>query len=124
MILGGKPEAEALLETIRPVQGWIGVGACIWGLVVLIHALLIAGFLLAWAPLAWITFLLTGLLLAGLGFLLGYGLISDLLLSKKPESAAKGALVRAALATYQVPLGIVAIVLGIWSLISCFLWRF
>jgi len=124
LILGVKPEAEALLAKVRPIQGWFGVGACIWGLVVVINALLIAGWWLRWVPVAWITYLLSGLLLLGLGFLLGYGLIAELLLSKKAEAAEKGEQVRAKLAVFQVPMGLAAVVLGLWSLIAWFMWRF
>jgi hypothetical protein len=124
LVVGRRPGTEDLLAKIRPYQGWIGVVACVWGLFVIINAILIAAWLLPWAPVSWITYLLAGLLLAGLGFMLGYGLIQTHVLSKKPDAAAKGAQMLAKLPVYQVPMGIAAIVLGLWTLVSWFIWRF
>jgi len=58
---------------------------------------------------------------AGLGIILGYGLIQKYALSKN-EQAAAGEKVLAKLLPLQGILGIVAIVLGIWQVIASILW--
>nr|MBS9767219.1 hypothetical protein [Flavobacteriaceae bacterium] len=51
------------------------------------------------------------------GFLLAYGLISKYLLEKNETAKEKGAELRQKLVKYQVPAGIILIVLGVISII-------
>jgi hypothetical protein len=107
---------------LTPYQGIGGVILLIWSLISLIRLLIHAGILLRWVPGAFVTGLLVCLVSIALGFLMGYALIGKYVLSKNEQAAAKGELVRAKLAKIQIPLGIAGIVLGLWGLISTFLW--
>ncbi|MBI5724712.1 MAG: hypothetical protein HZA50_12185 [Planctomycetes bacterium] len=131
-IVAKKPNAKELIDKIVPFQGWIGFVVCLWGLWTIIDALwtfgrlasllgpyasFIPGSIWLW----WLTYLLTGVLEAGLGFLMGYGLISKFILSKSPEAQAKGQAILAKLTKIQVPLGLAGIIFGVWSLLSWFI---
>lgn len=119
LVIAKKPNAKELLDKLVPFQGWIGFVVCLWGLWIVIHALINAG-VISVVPVWWVTYLLTGLISAGLGFLLGYGLLSKFILSKNPTAAAKGEEILAKLTKIQIPLGVAGMVWGIWSLISTF----
>ena len=116
LLLSKKPNAKELLDKITPFQGWIGLVSCFWGIWGIIQAILSLG-LLTSNPIWWITWIAGSVLQASLGFLLGYGMISMLVLSKNEEAKAKGELLLAKLSPLQGKLGLFAIVLGIWSLL-------
>ncbi len=120
LVISKKPNAKELLDKIVPFQGWIGFAVCLWGLWIIIHALLNVG-VISLVPIWWLTYLLTGVISAGLGFLLGYGLLSKFILSKNPAAAAKGEALLAKLTKIQIPLGVAGMGWGVWSLISTFL---
>jgi hypothetical protein len=69
--------------------------------------------LLRISPVWWVLYIVTAVTELGLGFLLGYGLISKYALSSSPEAAEKGRQLREKLAVYQGPLGVVAVCLAI-----------
>lgn len=73
-------------------------------------------------PIYWVTWLLVSVVEAGLGFILGYGLIAKHALAKNAQAAQKGEELLAKLTPLQGKLGIAAIVLGIWYIISYFIW--
>ena len=116
LIITKKPDAREQIEKLTPYQGWIGVILLlrgIWDVINLLSAISV----LSVAPIWWIIYLITTLTELGLGFLLGYGLISKYALSGSPEAAVKGQMLRLKLAVYQGPLGIVAIVLAVLFII-------
>jgi len=117
LILSKKPDAKELLDKITPYQGWIGLGFCIWGLWGIISAILNLGMLGSF-PIWWITWVATSALLAALGFILGYGMINKLILSKNEEAKQKGQELLAKLAPLQGKLGLAAIALGVWTIIA------
>lgn len=121
LILSKKPDAQQWFDKIAPYQGWIGLIFAIWGIWGIISCFLSIGWLSHW-PIYWITWLLVSVVEAALGFILGYGLISKYALSKNAAAAEKGEQVLAKLMPLQGKLGIVAIVLGIWQIISSFIW--
>ncbi|MDH4127289.1 MAG: hypothetical protein OEV44_00945 [Spirochaetota bacterium] len=123
LIISRKPEAKETLDKIVPYQGYIGVGFCLWGIWTLIDSLIHIR-VISIFPILWITWLAAGLLLAALGFILGYGLISKYALSKSPEAQKKGDELLAKLAPIQGKLGIAAIILGIWFIIARIIWWF
>lgn len=117
LLLSKKPDAAALLNKITPYQGWIGIAACFTGVWWIIQAILNLSMLTV-APIWWATWMATAVIMAGLGFLLGYGLISSLLLSKNEEAKKKGEALLAKLAPLQGKLGLAAIVVGVWAVVA------
>ncbi|MDF4201735.1 hypothetical protein PXD56_02130 [Maribacter sp. SA7] len=117
LLLSKKPNAKELLDKITPYQGWIGLIFCIWGIWGIISAVLNLGMLGSF-PIWWITWIAVSVITAVLGFLLGYGMIQDMLLSKNEEAMKKGEALRAKLAPLQGKFGVAAIGLGIWAIIS------
>lgn len=122
LLLEKKPDAKEWFDKIAPYQGWIGVVFAIWGLWGIISCFLNIGWISHW-PIYWITWLLVSVVEFALGFILGYGLIAKHALSKNEQAAEKGEQLLAKLIPWQGKLGIVAIVLGIWQIISSILWR-
>lgn len=117
LLLSKKPNAQELLDKITPYQGWIGLLFCFWGIWGIISAVLNIGILSTW-PIWWITWIAVSVVTAVLGFLLGYGMIQKMLLSKNEEAMKKGEALRAKLAPLQGKFGLAAIGLGIWAIIS------
>jgi hypothetical protein len=62
-------------------------------------------------------------LIAALGLLLGYTLLTKFVLSHSPEAVRRGEQVRLSMVPYQVTLGYVSIVLGIWTIVAALLYR-
>ncbi|PID67826.1 MAG: hypothetical protein CR968_04735 [Flavobacteriia bacterium] len=120
LILSRKPNAKELLEKVAPYQGWIGIVFCFWGVWGIISAILNLGWLTS-APVWWITLLAGSVVEAGLGFMLGYGLMSKLFLSKNPNAQEKAELIRATIAPKQGKLGLLGIVVGVWMIVASFL---
>lgn len=109
LLLSRKPDAKELLDKITPFQGWIGLAFCFWGIWGIISAVLNMGAM----GTGWILGLAVSIVTAVLGFLLGYGMINQLLLSKNEEAKEKGAELLAKLAPLQGKFGMAAIILGI-----------
>jgi len=112
LIIARKPDAKRLIDRLTPYQGWIGVVLVLWGIWDLIGLLRSLG-ALSVAPGWWVLYLVTTATELLLGFLLGYGLISKYVLGRSPQALEKGQQLRAKLAIYQGPLGVVAIGLAI-----------
>jgi hypothetical protein len=115
-IVARRPDAQRYIEMLRPYQGWVGFAGCFWGLFVILHEIWHLR-LLGWAPIWWLSYVGGGALLAGLGFLMGYALLSQHVLSRNPEMARQGEAALARLTPYQINLGYVGIVFSIWMLI-------
>ena len=111
LIVAKKPNAKELIDKLLPYQGAIGVVMLLWGLWDLIHLLRTID-LVSYMPSWWLLFLVTTATQLGLGFLLGYGLISRYVLSRSAQAMEKAEKVRAKLAVYQGPLGVTAIILA------------
>jgi hypothetical protein len=69
----------------------------------------------------WITYFAGETLQAALGFILGYGMINKLILSKNEGAENKGAELLAKLAPIQGKLGLFAVGLGIWMVVASIL---
>ena len=109
LIIAKKPNAKELIEKLTPYQGWIGVVLVLWGIWDLVGVLRSLGTFSVF----WLVWLVTAVTELALGFLLGYGLISKYVLGSSPQALEKGQQLRARLANYQGPLGVVAIGLAI-----------
>lgn len=118
LIIARQPDAGRLIGTLAPYQGWIGVVSALWGAWWIVAALLDLR-LLSFAPLAWIVWVATGAVLLLLGFVLGVGIMKSFLDDKQTNARADELLAR--VAPYQSRLGLVAIALGIWSVLRAIL---
>ena len=122
LILAKKPDAKALFDKIAPYQGIIGIIFALWGVWGIIQCMLHIGWL-SLIPVAWFVWLLVSVVEAALGFILGYGLISRLLLSKNEAAAEKGEKLLQKLLPLQGNLGLAAIVLGIIQIIASVIFK-
>ncbi|MBB4117959.1 MAG: hypothetical protein ACTJGD_09160 [Mesonia hippocampi] len=120
LLLSKKPNAKELLAKVEPYQGWIGLIFCFWGVWGVISAVLNLGWLTS-APIWWITLLAGSIVEAGLGFMLGYGMINKLFLSKNASAQEKAEKIREKIAPLQGKLGLLGIGVGIWMIIASFL---
>lgn len=120
LIIARKPDAKELIGKIAPYQGWIGAVSALWGIWGIISSILHLGWLSLW-PIFWITFLVTALLQAALGLLLGVGVLKTFI--KQPQAVEKMDQMVTKLAPMQGTLGLIAIGVGIWMIISSILWR-
>lgn len=120
LLLSKKPNAKELLAKVEPYQGWIGLIFCFWGVWGVISAVLNLGWLTS-APIWWITLLAGSIVEAGLGFMLGYGMINKLFLSKNASAQEKAEKIREKIAPLQGKLGLLGIGVGIWMIVASFL---
>jgi hypothetical protein len=118
LIIARKPDAKELIAKISPYQGWIGAVSALWGAWWVINAVLNIS-ILSVAPIAWIIWLATGAVMLLLGFLLGIGILKSFV---KDEAAnAKADQMLKKMAPYQGTLGLIAIGLGLWSVLRSIL---
>ena len=117
LLLSRKPDAKELLDKITPYQGWIGLICCVLGVWWTIQAILNIS-ILGTVPIWWITWVASTALMAILGFILGYGMINKLILSKNEEAKAKGEELLAKLAPIEGKLGLIAVCIGIWVIVA------
>ena len=109
-LVAKKPNAQELIDKLTPYQGWIGVVLTVLGVLGIISS--ITHFSIIGLALNAVEFTV--------GFLLAYGLISKYLLEKNETAKEKGQQLRMKLAKYQVPAGLILIVLGILSILRIF----
>jgi len=113
LIVAKKPNAQELIDKLTPYQGWIGIVLAFWGVFGFISLILNIGLI----GFDWMIGLGVSVVEFVVGFLLGYGLISKYLLEKNEEAKVKGQELRMKLTKYQVPAGVILIVLGILTLL-------
>jgi len=116
LIIARKPDARELIDKLAPYQGYMGAVGAIWGVWVIIHAVLNLG---TWGVMWWATYLATGIIMAGLGLLLGVGMLKTWF--KDPAAQQRMDQLIERLAPKQGILGLVGIGLGAWSLVAYFL---
>ena len=117
LILSKKPDAAELLAKLEPYQGWIGLIGCLWGVWGIISSILNLGWLSTF-PIMWTIYLASSVVLAALGFMLGFGMINKMFLGKNPDAQAKAAELREKIAPKQGKLGILGIIIGILAILS------
>lgn len=113
LIVAKKPNAKELLNKLTPYQGWIGIILTflgVWGIIQAFLSIETIGF-------SWSIALVVSVVEFIVGFLLAYSLISKYLLEKNETAKEKGQELRAKLVIYQVPAGIILIVVAIVSLL-------
>ncbi|MBW1298476.1 hypothetical protein [Aquimarina litoralis] len=117
LLLSKKPNAKELLDKITPYQGWIGLIFCFWGIWGIITSILNVGWLTDF-PVWWMTLLVGSIIEAILGFMLGYGMISKLVLSKNEAAREKGEQLREKLAPKQGKFGVFGLIVGAWMIVA------
>ncbi|MCS6912590.1 MAG: hypothetical protein RMK29_19820 [Myxococcales bacterium] len=120
-IVSRRPDAKELIEKLAKYQGYFGVVGALWGAWVLVRCVL--DLRLVGLPLGlWLTQVAVGAMLLGNGFLLGYNLAMSWL--KDEAARAHASQVYQKLLPYQTRLGLAAIVLGAWGVLSSLVvWR-
>jgi len=121
-IVARRPDAQIYIDKLVPYQGWLGFIACLWGVWIIISAIINLNWF-SYVPVWWLTYLATGALIAALGLLLGYALLTKFILSHNAEAVRRGEQVRLSIVPYQVMLGYAAVILGLWTIVATFLYR-
>lgn len=118
LIIAKKPDAREMIAKLAPYQGWIGAVSALWGVWGIISSILNLGWLSIW-PIWWATLLATSVIQVALGLLLGVGVLKTFI--KNPQAQAKMDQTITRLAPKQGMLGLVAIGLGIWTILASFI---
>ena len=121
-IVAQRPDAQAYIDKLVPFQGWLGFIACIWGVWIVITAILNLNWI-SYVPVWWLTYAATGAVIAILGLILGYGLLTQYIFSHSAEAVRRGEQIRLSIVPYQVTLGYVAIGLGLWTIAATFIYH-
>ena len=85
-IVARRPDAKAYIELMVPYQGWFGFITCLWGTWTIINAIINLNWF-GYVPVWWLTYLATGVLIASLGLLLGYALLTKFIFSHSAQAA-------------------------------------
>ena len=115
LIIARRPDVRGLIERLAPLRGWIGALSVLWGVIEVVGALLGVG-AVRYQPLGWLVWLADGLLLVGLGLVLGAGVLTSFISGPGVQRRIEIAVGR--LAPHQGTLGIAAIVVGLWGVLS------
>jgi len=114
LIISKKPEAKEIIAKMVPYQGWIGAVSAVYGLIQVIRFLTHMS-IFQYIPVGALTWLASGLLQLGLGLLLGIGVIKSFVGSE--EAKAKMDDMIAKLAPKQGMLGLLGIIVGLWTIV-------
>jgi len=107
LIVAKKPNSQELIDKLTPYQGWIGIVLLIWSIQGILGAIRYFS----------IIGIATSAVMFIVGFLLAYGLLSKYLFEKNDTTKEKGLQLRTKLVKYQIPAGVILIVLGILSIL-------
>ncbi len=118
LIIAKKPDAKEIIAKIAPYQGWIGAVSALWGVWGLVSTVLTLG-RLGSAPILWFTGLAVAIVQLVLGLILGIGVLKTFI--KNPEAQRRMDEALTQLAPQQGAFGLAAIVWGVWSLITTFI---
>ena len=120
LIIARKPDAEALIGKIAPYQGWIGAVSAVWGVLAILGCIGHIGWMTS-APVYWLSWLAASILLTSLGLLLGVGVFKSFIKSGTANANLDRVIAR--LAPFQGTLGLIAIGVGAWKMISSVMFR-
>ncbi len=120
LIIASRPNAKELIGKLAPYQGWIGAISALWGVFGIIVSVLHLG-LLTLFPILWVTGLANGVLLFALGLLLGVKVLKSFITDPGAQAKMDQTITR--LAPKQGMLGLIAIGVGVWMIISTFMWH-
>ncbi len=119
LIIAKKPDAKELIGKISPYQGWIGFVSMWWGLWGIISSVLYIGTWLKHYPVWWITYLAAAVIQILLGSLLGVGTFKSFV--KQEDAVKKVDQLVEKMSPYQGTLGLIAMGLGLWTIVASFL---
>ncbi|HYE17724.1 MAG TPA: hypothetical protein VEA69_04730 [Tepidisphaeraceae bacterium] len=134
-IVSKRPDAKAAIDKLVPSQAILGIITALWSVVTLFLSIrdysrlsdiaaLASAFGVSAPSRVWMLIIVIASIVGiVLGLFLGYGLIAKKAMAGSPEAAAKGEALRLKLVTYQTPLGLAGLVLGLLSIISYFMLR-
>lgn len=111
LIISRKPNAQQLIDKLTPYQGWLGIVLFFWGIWDVTFILRNLS-VLTHAPMWLVISIAVTVADLGVGFLLGFGLITKYTLRGSPAAMARGQQIRAKLAPYQGGLGVLAMATG------------
>ncbi|MFP4364909.1 MAG: hypothetical protein ACLFR1_13685 [Spirochaetia bacterium] len=117
MISEKMPQAEDVFKKVESFKGYIGIAALVYGLWSLITVLIRIGWISLF-PVGWISGILGAIVTTGLGFLMGFSTVKNMI--KEGDAQEKMVQVYDKITPYQKPLGIAAVVIGVWGLIYPF----
>jgi hypothetical protein len=120
LIIAKRPDAKQMIDKLTPYQGWIGAVSCLWGVWGIISAVLNIGWLSQW-PIWWISWLAGSILQASLGLILGIGTLKTFI--KNPQAQQKMDETLTKIQPKQGVLGLAAIGVGIWEIVSSILFH-
>lgn len=123
VIVTKRPDAKKIIDKMVPYQGFIGIAVFIFGIYSLLGVIGTTSWIGSGYLLLWIVSLVATVGMLGVGFILGYALLSKYILSKNAQAAAKGEEIRVKLLKYQIPLGFICIAVGVLYLIFSFTFR-
>jgi hypothetical protein len=116
-----RANAKDMIDKLVPYQGYVGGLMFIWGVWETISVVMNIGHM---ADIGILSFVFEALVAVAdllVGFLLAFGLISKYTMAGNPTALEKGQLLRGKLASVQIPLGFLAIVMGILYVVTSFL---
>ncbi|GAC1355334.1 MAG: hypothetical protein NVSMB47_08780 [Polyangiales bacterium] len=119
LIIAKRPDAKEAIGKLAPYQGWIGASSVLWGLWIAIWCVLNMGILTSWSVIGFATYLAVAFVLVALGLLLGVGVLKTF--TKSEQAHAKMDQTITKLAPFQGTLGLIAIGLGVWDIITNFI---
>jgi len=119
LVASKSPKAKELLDKVVPFQGWIGIAGALYGIFGIFSAIQWLGWYFSNGRVVMlITDVGSAVFSLLLGFIFGYGLISQYLLAKASDDVkAKAEEARAKLVGMQTTLGMIGVVLGIWVIL-------
>jgi hypothetical protein len=111
LIIARRPDAADLIGKLAPYQGWIGAVSALWGVWGVISCILHLNWMTV-APVYWFSWLADSVLQAGLGLLLGVGVLKSFIKDAAANTKMDQTITR--LGPYQGTMGLIAIGLGVW----------
>lgn len=117
IIVAKLKNAEGVVNFLTQFQGYIGIVGFAWGVWAIIRSVMWLGYLTS-DPIAWIIFTAMGALEVILGFMFGFGLISQYALSSNEEAKAKAKELLDGLAPWKTVVGLAGLGLGVFIIIA------
>jgi hypothetical protein len=116
-----KANAKEMIDKLVPYQGWIGGVMFMWGIWETISVVRGLGSIGEIGVLNFVFEALVAFADLLVGFLLAFGLITKYALASSPAAMERGQQIRGKLASVQIPLGFLAIVMGVLYIVVSFL---
>lgn len=113
MIIAKQPNSAEVINKIIPYQGIIGLVLFIWGIIEFFSSIKYWDWMFRASAFYGIVYILSVLASIVIGFILGYGILDKLLLSKNKEAENQGSKLFNSLQKLQIPFGFIGLILAI-----------